>query len=63
MTDEVRPVRYFLCVVLFPGPGKHSALFHLMADPALEDRLMPVHVREMVPTIGVFLISEIARDQ
>jgi hypothetical protein len=34
-----------------------------MADPALEDRLIPVHVREMVPAIGVFLIGEIARDQ
>jgi len=59
MADEVRPVRYFLCVVLFAGPGKHSALFHLVAYPALKDRLMPVHVREMVPTIGVFLIGEI----
>ena len=56
-------MRYFLCVVLFPGPGKHPALFQLMADPALEDRFMAIHVREMVPAIGVFLISEIARDQ
>jgi hypothetical protein len=34
-----------------------------MADPAFEYRLISVHVREMVPAIGVFLIGEIARDQ
>jgi hypothetical protein len=63
MADKIRPVRYFLCVVLFVGPGKHSTLFHLMTDPALEDRFVPVHMHKMVPAICVFLIGEMARDQ
>jgi hypothetical protein len=35
-------------VIVKPGMGQYSILFHLTADPAQKDRFVPMYVRDVM---------------